>query len=402
MPHLPFISDSNLNKFAIDTSQYPNTTKDLLGFAKGKRTLVTYYRLLNREGTNNRTNVADLPTARNIIDAEYQKILNLEITLPKGFEFTTNNQQANQLIQGSATFYPNMNPNIGDMFLIGTGDGRQGLARISSVTPLSWRQDRLFVVNFVIPEFVDPGVHFAIDDAVTLVSVFSKQNYLSGTAALLSEQTYLDLEQIKAMRSNLCRFYHGQFFDRNSVTYIHPDGFYDPWAVMFMANKLSFDDLPIRPKNLLGNQSTLYNQTLWSRLDDRYNPTLYGISPKYYLQSYFQTRMGSFVTELNDRLIVYPSVDATADYYLYSENFYNGTQSQMSAEELLIYKAITLRDVGDLSILINQYLTPVYTLSAENQFYKIPVYIHLIDMALQSKYREIDAPSMNYASSADG
>ena len=399
---MPFVSDSALNKFAIDTTQYVNTTKQLLGFAKGKRVLVTYYRLLNRESVNNRTNVADLATARNVIDTEYQKILNLEITLPKEFEFQANNSQANMSIAGEAMMYPNMNPSIGDIFTLGTGDGRVGMCRISQVTPMSWRQDRIYTVAFIVQEFLDNGSQNPIEGSVTLTSVFSKANYLAGTAALLSEQTYIQLNQIRAARTNLCRLYHQTFFDPDIQSYVRPYTIYDPWAVQFMTGKLSMNDLPIRPKNLLGQMPQLYGKTLWSRLEDRYNTSLYNVSPFYDLQPYRERRMGVFTTELFGRTIVYPSDDVdTGTYYLYSANFWSGNTAQMTAEELLIYEAITLRDCGDLGTLIGTYLEPVISLSTDDQYYKIPLYIHLIDMALQSKYREIDAPSMSYATNGD-
>lgn len=399
---MPFISDPNLNKYAIDTTQYASVTAQLVGFMRGKRISVTYYRSLLREPSNNRTNIADLATTRNVIDSEYQKILNLEITLPKGFEFLANNSQANATIKGQAMFYPKMNPNIGDIFLTGVGDGRTGVCRISLVTPMSWRNDRIYVVDFVVQQFLDTTTFEALDASVTQTSVFSKENYLGGTAALLSEQTYLQLLKIKELRANFCRLYHQTFFDSSLCSYIRPDGLYDPWVVNFMANKLSMDDVQIWPKNLLGKRPETYRQTLWARLEDRFNTTLYGLSPYTNILGYGEDRMGTFVTELYGRSILFPAVEDNGDSpYLYSINFYNGVTASMTAEELLIYEAITKRNCGDLSILLINYLDLVYTLSPDDQFYKIPIYIHLIDMALQSQYREIDAPSMSYALGTD-
>ena len=137
--NMPFITDTNLNKFAIDTSAYPNTTDMIVGFMEGKRVLVTYYRQLRQGGNNLRTNISDYPTSRNVLDNEYQKILNLEITMRKGFDFEANPELAVIDVSGEAMFYPNMNPNNGDVFTMGTGDGRIGVFQVSSVVPMSWR-----------------------------------------------------------------------------------------------------------------------------------------------------------------------------------------------------------------------------------------------------------------------
>lgn len=397
--HIPFITNSALNRYALDTTKYANTNKMLVGFIKGKRVNVTYYRLLNREGTNNRTNIADVPSSRNVLDAEYMKILNLEITLPKEFDFQVNNAQSSMSIKGTAMFYPNMNPNIGDLFLMEMGDGRFGVCRVSQVTPMSWRTDRIYTVDFVVHEFATHENHDPTEGSVTITTVFSKENYLGGNAALLSETTYLNLQKIREIRSNLCRYYHSAFFDTNLCSYIRPDGIYDPCVVKFMTNKITMDDLHVRPKNLLGQIADLYQKSIWARLEDRFNTSLYFLSPYYILSGYDQTRMGVFVTELYGRTILSPSDDESeAQVYLYSNNFYQGKVAQMSAEELMVYKAITSRKAPDLAVLISEYLDAMVSLTKLEQFYKIPLYLHLIDMALLPQYREEDVQSLGGSS----
>lgn len=400
--NMPYVTDTNLNKYAIDSSSYPNTSRMMVGFIKGKRTSVTYYRLLRQGGSNIRSNIADYPTTRDILNTEYQKIINLEITLPHGFEFNVNNQNASVSITGQAYLYPGMNASVGDIFLTGTGDGRIGLFQVSSVTPMSWRTDRIYVITFILQSFADASDIETIDSSVSITHIFSKDNYLGGTSALLSETTYLNLQKIKAVRSNLCKYYHSTFFDTSLCSFVRPDGLYDAMIVQFMSQKITMDDIPIKAKNLLGKFPETYNQSIWARLIDRYNTTLHGVSPYVSTNSYQETRMGVFVTELYGRSILLPTSDVDiGELYIFSENFYTGNQVDMSNFELLIYNAITLRTVGDLSVLIADYLDTIYLLSTDDQFYRIPLYIQLIDMALQSQYREIDAPSMNYASTGE-
>jgi hypothetical protein len=402
LAHMPFISDSNLNKFAIDTSQYANTTRDLVGFIKGKRIVVTYYRLLNREGMNNRSNVSDLTNARNITETEYQKIIGLEITLPQGFDFQANNEQASVQITGKAMFYPNMNPNIGDIFLTGVGDGRIGMCRVTQVTPGNWRSDRIYIINFVVQEFLEHVVALPIDDSVTVVSYFSKENYLGGTAALLAEQTYLQLAKIRDQRSILSRQYHMAFFDPILNSYVRPDGLYDPWVVLYMCTKMRMSDVWQRPRNLLGQAKAEYNKTIWARLGDEYNNTLNLLNPCQQVRTPRQTLMGSFVTEIGNRPVLYTAPRSTASTdYIFSANFYDEVVTEMSAYEKLIYDAITKQTCGDLTSLIIDHLDPLFKQPLDVQFYKIPMCIHLIDLALLNQYREIDARSMNYAQSGD-
>ena len=99
--------------------------------------------------------------------------------------------------------------------------------------------------------------------------------------------------------------------------------------------------------------------------------------------------------------VVLGTTTSTVADYVFSDNFYSEKTTAMTVDELLIYEAITRKTSGPLTSLIVEHLDPVFKLPLEKQFYKIPLCIHLIDMALRSQYREIDAPSMNYASSGD-
>lgn len=397
--NMPYVTDSNLNRFAINNSQYPETTKMLVGFIKGKRISVTYYRQLNQGGSNIRTNIADYATTRNVLNTEYQKILNLEITLPKGFEFTPNNENASVSITGQAMMYPNMNANIGDIFLAGTGDGRVGIFRVASVTPMSWRTDRIYAITFSIQSFLDESDMTAIEGSVSITSVFEKENYFGGTAALLSETTYLQLQKLKVLRSTFSKYFHQTFFDQGLGSYLRPDGLHDPHLTLFMSNKITFSDVVFRAKNLYGKNPFSYNSTLWARLQDRYNTSLNGVYPYYIIASVRDSRLGAYVTELHGKSIVLPTNDSEAGtLYLFSNDFYTGNLSGMDAFETCIYNVITTRKAGDLNTLITEYLDTVFTLSMDDQFYRIPLYIHLIDVSLQTQYREIDAPTISYGS----
>lgn len=397
--NMPYVGDTMLNRFAINTSAYPNTSKLLVGFMKGKRTLVTYYRLLNKNGGSLRTNNADYPADRNVLLNEYQKITNLEITLPQGFSFEADPSKASVEISGDAKMYPGMNPNVGDVFFTAMGDGRLGVFQVTLVTPTTWRNDRTYIIRFVLQNFMDSSDVDPIEGSVTLRHIFSKTNYLGSTASLLSEQTYLDLQTIKSIRSNLIRHYHQTFFCRDINSYLRPDGVYDPYAVQFMVNKITMKDLKIRPKNLTGSNSDSYQNSLWARLEDRYNTSLYG------LWSLSRTRVHrkSVLSVTANELIGYDVLELSEEVdgltpYIFSSDFYSGSVEDMSDFELLLHEAVTLRTCGSLSVLISDYLNQVPVLTKEEQYYRIPIYLHFIDMALQSQYREIDAPDMAYAS----
>ncbi len=402
VPNMPYVQSSLLNKYSINPTQTPNMTAMLAGFAKGHRVSVTYYRLLKTGNSNIRTNIADYQTVTNVLDTEFQKILNLEITLPRGFEFSANPDDTSIDITGQALFYPNMNPSIGDNFLANMGDGKIGIARISKVLPLSWRTDRFYTVEFMIQSFADSSDIAALDGAVVIRSVFSKENYLGGTAALLSEDSYIILQNFRKLRGILARYYHSTFWDYELSSYIRPDGIYDPHCVQFMSRKLTIDEVKYKPKNLLGKNEQEYNKSIWARLEDRYNTTLNGISGFHSVNLYRPNALGVFVTELSGYSYISLSDDDTNDSYIFSSEFYSNTLTDQSEGfEVFLNSVIVNRSVGDIRTLSTNWIDTVYTLSKDLQYYRIPLYIHFIDMALQSQYRNIDSDYMDYAFNGD-
>lgn len=402
IPNMPFVTQSLVNKYAINPTQAPNLSALLSGFAKGHRISVTYYRLLNRGNSNIRTNIADYATVRNAIDTEYQKIINLEITLPRGFEFTSNPGDASIDITGQALFYPYMNPSVGDNFLVGMGDGKIGIARIAKVEPLSWRTGTFYTVEFMIQSFADSSDIAALDASVSIRSVFSKENYLGGDAALLSEDTYIILQNFRTIRSNMAKYYHQTFWNSDLCSYLRPDNIYDPLCVQFMSKKITIDEVKYKPKNLLGKDSHLYSNSIWGRLEDRYNTSVNGLLSRYGISGYSPNRLGVFVTELSGYSIISLTNHEDFEYYILTDKFYTNTLDESSsAFELLLMNAIVSRNIGDIRVLNTVYIDTVYTLSKDEQYYKIPFYIHFIDMALQSGYRNIDSAYMDYAFNGD-
>jgi len=397
--NLPFITDTAHNRYAIDSSAYPNAVKQMLGFMKGKRVLVTYYRSLLEQGDYRRGQLVDLPSSRGITRQEYQKILNLEITLPTSLAFEANPESASIGLTGEAKFLPGINPQVGDMFLMPLGDGRQGLFQISSILLGSWRDDSGLSIQFTLQSFASQSDIDPIEAAVTVTSFFSKENYLGGASALLSQDTYVYLNQLKKMRVVMTKTYHQTFFDYELNSYLRPDGVYDGYVVQFMRGKISMSDVHLYPKLLTGLDPN-YKKSIWARLEDTNNTSLAKIYSTYKTPVYRNSRMQAFVSELHSTPTVSWDNSDDAAFYVFSENFYTKDVAEMTVFENLIYNAVTQRNAGDLESLVKDYCALVSELSDTEAFYRIPLYIHLIDMALRSQYRDSDVTQMSYASSS--
>jgi hypothetical protein len=397
---MDYLSDGVLNKVAVDMGQYPKVHAGILGFVKGKRVPCTYYRVVKTTGANVRSHVADYATTINPNNVEYIKILNFEITLQKGFEFSANNETASGSMTATAYFYPNSNPSIADLVILPTGDGRRGIFRVSKIDISGWQNDRGYSVTLSLQSFMDQSDEAAFEMSVRKVLVFDKANFLGGTHALITEETYRYLQKIGQFRANLFRHFHMQFFDRDRSSYFRADAVYDPYVTKFMSKKISMDyNLPI-PKNLMGMIEEDYRYSIWSRLEETFNPSLVDLRRYTVGTSYGMTKMSGFISELYDRTIVSltSSNENGESSYVFSESFYDGAVSTMTSLESDVRTMIINRTEPDLGPMIDNYLSLATSLPKDRAFYLIPIYIHMCDMAKDHRFAKIDSSSMNYKS----
>jgi len=75
---------------------------------------------------------------------------------------------------------------------------------------------------------------------------------------------------------------------------------------------------------------------------------------------------------------------ATNAGYVLSPNFYAGDKAAMTPFEFLVYAVIHDRKLVDIKEFIDGYLAQYTQLTFEEQFYFIPLYLWLIDVALDS------------------
>ena len=75
---------------------------------------------------------------------------------------------------------------------------------------------------------------------------------------------------------------------------------------------------------------------------------------------------------------------STQQGYVLSPNFYAGDKSAMNPFEFLVYAVIHDRKLVDIKEFVDGYLLRYSELTFDEQFYYIPIYLWLIDVALSS------------------
>ena len=430
---LPVVRNPALDKMAFDTQQYPDATSAILGYMEGHRLPVTYFNLQGFGGTDIRTNIADSVSERNLVNTAYMRINNFEITLTAAWTFNYDPATTESSVNGEALFYPGVNPLINDVFLTAGGDNKLALFKITSVSPLSWRNRRAYQVTFTFWKFPE-NQDIQLLEAATIQTVyFDKVNYLDDTVSVLEEDRYRDLITLRQMRDVLSKYYVNSFFDYTTDTYFPPSGVYDPYVVRYMSEKIPFDLVKKRPRQLQSSVELTFSHSIWQRLLDRYTSTWDDVWANFTIVPFVGRSMDVNLTPLVNRTYMRlvpnggssdppdpngsglnqtfldlvaddPGILAITNYgpwaedpssgttpvpYVLSPAFYTNTTGSMTPFETMLAATLTTRVWTDSQTLINTYLNQYRTLSLNDQFYLIPFYLHLIDVTVASLARAV-------------
>ena len=396
LENYPIVGDPARDRQAFDTSQYPDSFRRLQAYMNGHRWKVTYFQQMGIQG-DVRTNISDYPNEKNVIHTTYCKITDFEITLqgPLQWQYISQEGEGNAL--GQALFYSGFAPLKGDFFVGSVGDNKLGLFRISTVEALSWRNDRVHLVGFYFYNYADNGNLDFLEQATDQRKVFYKSSYLGGVSVLLEEDYYQDLQELKRFRSILAKHYYRLFYDDSLNTLRNPDGIYDPYLVKFMASACEYDIVKRRPQQLFRDTDLGYDYTIWSRLSDRVNTDISDLYPYW---------CGIEVTGMSNGIMLTPLVNAMTinvvgrdstqaengligGYYALGETFYEGDYENMTPLEQLVFTTIKERSLVDTATLLSQFLRQYLKLSNDEAFYTIPLYIKLIDVAIDSISRKV-------------
>lgn len=390
-----FVKNSAIERTAFNQGDYAATNNALQGLTAGARKTVTYFNQATPAAIN-RTNTIDTSTTRSLTQTSYTQIENLELIFPTAqIDFDWDADLTEALVAGEALIYPGMQPLIGDQFLYPIGDGRLGQFQVSGVKPLSFRRRTFLQISFYLTQIAsDASIQLLIDAAGDSVVTFDKKLALDGEqGGFLTKDSFKVLQQLRQMREVLGRYYFSSFFVNAVSSYVAPDGLYDPYVVRFVNTKIPFSLIACRPSQLNPDSDSVYPLTLWGRLADRMTMSLDGLYSHADKRQRTNGYMDVGITPLINRYYIAAGHPPPADqqlpagyigWYVFSQAFYDGDDLNMSDLEALVAESILTRRIADPQSLLVDHVNTYRSGTPMEQFYHIPLYLHLIDVALAS------------------
>lgn len=340
---------------------------------------------------------------------------------------------------GSSVVYSIVTPQVGDVFIADSGNGRNVALMVTSTNRLSIYAESPTAIEYRITHFADEPFMAKLNSRVVETLFFSKENYRNGVKCLLNTEEVNISQRLGEAYFRLMNLYLRDFYSERYHTLLVPGQdapTYDPAAVHFVRSILtSGDHKLIHQITELGVSHDVFSQelTVWDAIATRDANLLYSVSKKmavvpiaYYrtlpwmASIYYsgikqvvspvdvgfsvnhehhiphdglsfvkaqvrQRDIGSILPQLGlveeepkDEHARYIKRIVEDDFYIFSEAFYEDKEGKSMLEQM-VYDRLRGRaiDLGDLADLAD------YARKFDNleRFYYIPIILTLIKLA---------------------
>lgn len=265
----PLTSSPQYKSEVVDSRYEP--LADLLTHVDGSPWEVNYYSQLK---TIDGAPEPQQPDQHGVYQ-QYINIKDLELRVTSALSYTQNQETNETELQGSATLYPGIIANIGDMFTADVGDGREGLFKINTVAKSTFFKDACYVITYTFTGSVTSNQTRINDlnEKTVKVEYFRKEFLNHGKHHRLVAKEIVSLEKLRNYSEDLLGTYFGLFYSREYQTFTMPNKAlptYDPFVVKFMLAMVNTGDNPLVSKlrefNIEAEHSG--DSNLWSILLD--------------------------------------------------------------------------------------------------------------------------------------
>ena len=225
----------------VDTRYQPH--KSLLTYVEGASWQVNYYsQILGGDDE-----VSDLQLSQEAPYQQYRRIKNLELKVTSELSDSQDAQTRTWEVNGEATVYAGVIPNIGDIFIADIGDGKEGVFTILTSEKKSRLHDSVYGITYKLRTEMNAVHKRDLDSKVVLEQVFVKHNLQHNKTATLVTSEFEQLAKIEVSYKQLIAHYFRDFFNIEYQTLLVPDQplrLYDPFLVSGLLSSIDQTEHP--------------------------------------------------------------------------------------------------------------------------------------------------------------
>lgn len=250
----------------VDTKLIP--VSSLLSHVEGSSWSVNYYsQILNKDNAS-----AGQGLGTNPVHQQYKLINGMELKVTSPLVTSQDSDSKTMTTTGSATVYPFVIPNEGDVFLADIGSGREGVFQITNVTRMSIMTQTCHVIDYSLIDYSSNQRRNDLNSKVIQTFFYQKDFLIHGQNPLLFEEDYVVLKQLQNSYRNIADSYFKSFFSReysvmlvplqNTPTYDH----YHTTAILKNFSTWDSDEIRYIRKLNVDDDNTLRATSFWDAM----------------------------------------------------------------------------------------------------------------------------------------
>lgn len=263
------IAAPEYNGVTVDTKLIP--VSELLSHVEGSSWTVNYY----SQAIDLDSQVTGQGLGTAAVVQQYRLIEQMELKVTQPLTSSQDAETKTMTYVGTATTYPFVIPNKGDMFLASVGEGREGLFEVTDVQRLSIQKQACHTVEYQMIDWSNPTrlADLARKTIDTLHFVTDFLRY--GQNPLLFDEEYGHLQALRKNFRRMVRSYFDSFFSDEYKTVILPgqdDPTYDPFLTHALLRTFTRQDSPkideLRELNV-DDDKTMRAKCIWDAILDQ-------------------------------------------------------------------------------------------------------------------------------------
>lgn len=218
--------------------------KDLITHVSGSRWVVNYFAQMLGSGDE----LTHQQMAKDPVYQQYTQIQNLELKVTSPLSGSQRDTGNSFDMTGTATAYPPLIPNTGDVFLADIGDGREGVLSVTSSQRLSMLKESVFEIEYVLVSFATEDYRDDLAKKTVKQTHFIKDLIDHDHDPFVVEEDYQHLLEADKQERLLMNQYFATFFDKTIGTVAVPDQThltFDPFLVNGIKQFIDTDSHPL-------------------------------------------------------------------------------------------------------------------------------------------------------------
>lgn len=239
--NIPKIEEKPYKGIVVDTQYTPLSS--LISYIEGATWTVNYYSQVLDKNNDLRTQ----DVGQDPVYQAYTEILEMEMKVSSVLTATQDAATSRMTVTGTATTFPFLIPNAGDMFVADVGDGREGVFQVTNSEKRTILKDSVYVIDYVLMYYVDLFPTKAADLKVKSIKSthYVRDFMLNGQAPTLIDTEYNAYKELIGKFSLLANLYTKWFFVLQYQTLLvpgQPTFIYDHFIAKTILSILSVRD----------------------------------------------------------------------------------------------------------------------------------------------------------------